>query len=209
MTAWDTACAGQTLPAAAEVCGNRLDDNCNGMVDEGCPATPMCPTGFDLLNDRNNCGRCGNVCPADQACAAGVCVGNGNLRITMTWDRMGDMDLHVVPPCGTEIYYGRQVACGGNLDVDSCPAQSPSSSYPSGTDPCTGPENIYWAGTPANGTYVVCANPWALSTTVNYRVTVTRGTTVIRTWTGSRSGSAGYRACSPTSPSYIGSFTIP
>ncbi len=208
-TTWGTACSGEILPGASEVCGNMRDDNCNGAVDEGCTTTPMCPTGFDLTTDVNNCGRCGNRCAAGEACVAGVCVGNGQLRITMTWDRMGDMDLHVVPPCGTEIYYGRLTACGGDLDVDSCPAQTPSSRYPSGTDPCTGPENIFWAAAPANGTYVVCANPWALSTTVNYRVTVTRGTTVIRTWTGSRSGSAGYRACSPTAPSYIGSFTIP
>lgn len=32
---WGT-CEGQTLPATKEVCGNTLDDNCNGQVDEGC-----------------------------------------------------------------------------------------------------------------------------------------------------------------------------
>ena len=199
------ACLGEIRPQAAEVCNNRVDDNCNGMVDEGCVTMPMCPIGFDLLNDANNCGACGRRCAADEACANGVCVGNGQLRITMTWNVRGDMDLHVVPPCGTEIYYGRLTACGGTLDVDSCPAQSPAGT----TDPCTGPENVFWPSTPANGTYHVCANNWALSSAVTFRVTVTRGTTVIRTWTGSRSGSAGYRACSPSSPAYIGSFTIP
>jgi hypothetical protein len=27
-------------PGAAEVCGNQIDDNCNGIVDEGCPIDP-------------------------------------------------------------------------------------------------------------------------------------------------------------------------
>jgi len=29
-------CAGQVVPKKAEICGNGLDDNCNGHVDEGC-----------------------------------------------------------------------------------------------------------------------------------------------------------------------------
>ncbi len=36
------ACAGQVVPHSSEVCGNRVDDNCNGMTDEGC-ATTSCP----------------------------------------------------------------------------------------------------------------------------------------------------------------------
>jgi hypothetical protein len=37
---WSGVCSGQTLPAASEMCGNMLDDNCNGMVDEGCACMP-------------------------------------------------------------------------------------------------------------------------------------------------------------------------
>lgn len=33
---WGT-CVGWVAPAAAETCGNSLDDNCSGAVDEGCP----------------------------------------------------------------------------------------------------------------------------------------------------------------------------
>jgi hypothetical protein len=33
------ACSGAVVPTAAEVCGNALDDNCNGMTNEGCPPT--------------------------------------------------------------------------------------------------------------------------------------------------------------------------
>jgi hypothetical protein len=28
---------------APEICGNQIDDNCNGVVDEGCPATTTGP----------------------------------------------------------------------------------------------------------------------------------------------------------------------
>jgi hypothetical protein len=49
-----------------EVC-NGLDDDCNGLVDEG----------FDLSRDPRNCGRCGVICDAANAeveCNEGVCV---------------------------------------------------------------------------------------------------------------------------------------
>lgn len=34
-------------PAAAETCGNGMDDNCNGAVDEGCGCVYVAPTGND------------------------------------------------------------------------------------------------------------------------------------------------------------------
>lgn len=43
-TSWCNDCNDQNAgvhPGAAEVCGNGLDDNCNGVVDEGCPAPPV------------------------------------------------------------------------------------------------------------------------------------------------------------------------
>ena len=52
-------------PAVAELC-NGIDDNCNGHIDEG----------FNLANDVDNCGMCGNACALPDAtslCAAGVC----------------------------------------------------------------------------------------------------------------------------------------
>ena len=44
-----------------------LDNDCDGMVDEG----------FDLQSDSNNCGACGNQCNLDNAtsyCDSGICV---------------------------------------------------------------------------------------------------------------------------------------
>jgi hypothetical protein len=46
---------------------NKVDDNCNGEIDEG----------FELLTDENNCGECGNVCSHESVnqwqCQAGKC----------------------------------------------------------------------------------------------------------------------------------------
>jgi len=138
----------------------------------------------DLTSDNNNCGACGRVCPAGAACAAGTCVGQGTLRFTLTWDINGDMDLHVLPPCGTEIYYGRTAACGGTLDVDNTSGR--------------GPENIYWASAYTPGRYYVCAE--AFSSTVanaNYTLVVVRGGVEVRRVTGRRGTTDGNRACGP------------
>ena len=39
--------------------------NCNGVLDDGCEV--------DVLSDDENCGACGNACPADQHCFEGQC----------------------------------------------------------------------------------------------------------------------------------------
>ena len=49
-----------------EVCGDNMDNDCDGMVDEG----------FDLDNDPGNCGACGNECfriKAAGTCNMGTC----------------------------------------------------------------------------------------------------------------------------------------
>jgi hypothetical protein len=54
------------IASALEVC-NLKDDNCNGVIDEG----------FDLMTDKNNCGRCDVRCAypfAEALCNAGTCM---------------------------------------------------------------------------------------------------------------------------------------
>jgi len=50
-------CTGEVLPNATEICGNRIDDNCNGMVDENCSCTgsPVCYTGPAPTRMRGAC----------------------------------------------------------------------------------------------------------------------------------------------------------
>ena len=144
-----------------------------------------------LLDDEANCGACGRACGTSQACSNGVCVGQGTLRFTLTWDRAGDMDLHIRPPCGTEIYYGNTSACGGTLDVDDTSR--------------TGPENIFWSGAAASGRYYVCPESYTSDVAnANYTLVVVRDGVEIRRVTGTRGGRTdGNTACGAGFPGVI------
>ena len=51
--------------------------------------------GANYLVDRNNCGRCGNVCKSWEVCSSGACLGTGQVEIESTWQRLGDLNLYV------------------------------------------------------------------------------------------------------------------
>lgn len=70
--------------------------------------------------------------------------GKGDLKITLLWDYDADMDLHVIEPDGTHIYYGnrRPTNSRGYLDVDNTRG-GPGAA-----------ENVYW-DTPNPGSYRV------------------------------------------------------
>ena len=69
---------------------------------------------------------------------------NGGLKITLLWNFMGDIDLHVKQPNGREIYYNdkRDAYTGGYLDVNNMEGGNGSA------------ENIYWKN-PPKGNYMV------------------------------------------------------
>ena len=64
-TAWG-ACVGEVTPVA-EVCGNGIDDDCDGSTDEGCttcvPTAEVCGDHVDNDCDGSTDEGCGNVCP--------------------------------------------------------------------------------------------------------------------------------------------------
>jgi len=55
--------------ATSEVCGDGLDNNCDGFTDD----CQTCNGRVVPLNDRVNCGTCGNVCPIGSTCENGSC----------------------------------------------------------------------------------------------------------------------------------------
>ena len=102
--------------------------------------------------------------------------GNGDIKITLTWDNYADIDLHVIDPTGYHIYYSdMQSPSGGYLDYDNTVAY--------------GPENIYFA--PAlGGNYYVYLHYYAEKegvSSVNYKVTIYRNG-VGRTYEGTITG---------------------
>src|SRR5262249_3355734 len=72
------------LATGPEVCGNGLDDDCDGNAD-GKGRVEVCngfddncdnrvDEGFNLVSDRMNCGACGNVCKASEVCSSSKCI---------------------------------------------------------------------------------------------------------------------------------------
>lgn len=200
--------AGQSL--CAGVCTTTATDvrNCGG-CGRACLAGQSCVTGVcqcpagqilcgatcvDSQNDVRNCGACGRMCAVDQTCVMGACIGTGQLRFTATWSRAGDVDLHIVPPCGTEIYYSNRTACGGTLDRDDTTG--------------TGPENVFWSTGAASGPYLVCAVPYSISGSTTVTVNVVRGASTVRTFTRTYTASTGNQTCTTSSPSYLGTYTF-
>lgn len=62
-------CVPNVMPAPAEICGNAIDDDCNGAIDDtcGCPHGE-CVTGVALTPACSTCAA--NVCAADPFCCA-------------------------------------------------------------------------------------------------------------------------------------------
>lgn len=96
-------------------------------------------------------------------------VGTGDVQVSVSWDALSDVDLHVVDPAGEELYYAhRQSASGGELDLDSnagCAID----------DPRVNQENITWpTGGAPRGTYIVRLDYWDNCTVArtNYAVTI-------------------------------------
>lgn len=97
----------------------------------------------------------------------------GDVQVSLIWNNYNDLDLHVICPCGEEIYFAhRKSQCGGELDVDM--NVSPTSMEPV--------ENVFWPpnGAP-QGSYKVLVHPYknhkkpGCSDPTPYRVAISVG----------------------------------
>lgn len=77
---------------------------------------------------------------------------SGKLKITLMWDFLADIDLHVIEPSGEEVYYDHKTSnsTGGELDVDDRNGGIKHDGRPAA-------ENIYWEN-PQHGIYKVSIN---------------------------------------------------
>jgi molecular chaperone DnaK (HSP70) len=72
---------------------------------------------------------------------------SGEITVSLMWDDVSDLDLHVVTPGGGRIYFGaKRGSCGGTLDVDMNVNSLTASTKPV--------ENVFWEKAPT-GSYTV------------------------------------------------------
>lgn len=142
----------------------------------------MCPpmsTGTADTGDMTGGGQPGDPCTFDEQCDVNsvcfnqICVGQGLLRVSLSWSAVTDLDLHVRTPDGTEIFYGNKIAGGGELDVDQCA---------SGCDPGMHVENVTFAQLPLVGTYEVFIVNYSGAAAASYAIEVAGAAT--RAWSG-------------------------
>jgi pre-peptidase len=107
-------------------------------------------------------------------------VGSGDVQVSVSWDSLTDVDLHVIDPNGDEVYYGNTPGASGTLDLDSNPACAIDG---------VNNENITFPTAP-HGTYTVRVDYWDACgvTQTNYVVTVQRAGHSAETFTGNLTG---------------------
>jgi hypothetical protein len=108
----------------------------------------------------------GNTGPARSIEIALVASGTGDVKVTLSFDRVHDLDLHVVEPNGDEIYYQQPTTeSGGRIDLDSGAHCQPSAANG---------ENIYWPpGGAPTGEYRVSVQNYEQCSPGEIRFTVT------------------------------------
>jgi hypothetical protein len=118
-------------------------------------------------------------CAAGQACFEGICVGEGGLRFSLTWNEDTDFDLFVQLPDGrTEINFITPNRGGGMLDVDDC---FESCRIPGGPHV----ENIFFMTDPPRGTYTYWVANSGLVNADDFSIEVSAAGVVQATQTGS------------------------
>ncbi|MDR2120324.1 MAG: hypothetical protein LBP64_05550 [Tannerella sp.] len=83
--------------------------------------------------------------------------GHGSIQVTLRWNNVNDIDLHVTDPNGETIYWDhKNSVSGGYLDYDNRISH--------------GPENIFWHEAELKGNYFVYVHHYYGSASANYTV---------------------------------------
>jgi hypothetical protein len=127
-----TDCEG-SIPPAAEACGDSLDNNCDGQIDDGCPCQPGA-----VVACKTDCG------PGEQTCVNGKLSGcsapqpSPEVPDGVDNDCNGSVDegtpcsAGATLPCKTDCGPGEQTCVDGKLS--GCSAPQPSPEIPDGMD---------------------------------------------------------------------------
>jgi len=112
-----------------------------------------------------------------------VPLGTGDVQVTLSWSTQDDMDLHVIDPTGTEIYYGNSSSpSGGTLDHDDTAGCTSSSG--------SHVENVFWptGGAPSGEYQVFVVDFSNCGAPSPYTVDIKVGGQTIDTLSGSLNG---------------------
>lgn len=125
-------------------------------------------------------------CVIDSVCFAGTCVGEGQLRVSLAWDRRTDADLHVRTPSGFEISYLQPDHATGHLDVDDCILVCKSWNGPH-------VENVFFEDNAEHGTYEVWVVNFDGRRSTDFEIEVD-GEGVGHNWDGHLPGNSGHQS---------------
>ncbi|MGE3191801.1 MAG: YfaP family protein, partial [Vicinamibacterales bacterium] len=130
----------------------------NGNVGASTTASSPVGAGFQAFVRVFAVNACGTSAPTADF-VLGLTLGEGDLQVTLSWDTTADMDLHVIEPDGTHVYYAARTGHTARLDVDDTNG--------------FGPENIFVnRGSASAGTYQVFIVHYGGSTATNATIQV-------------------------------------
>jgi hypothetical protein len=106
-----------------------------------------------------------DAAPVDAGRALSQGAQSGRLQVILAWDDRNDLDLHVICPDGTELFFDARRACGGVLDVDANARADDATVTPV--------ENAFWVD-PRPGAYGIVVVPYKMRDrgSSTFRITV-------------------------------------